>query len=771
MYVELGSDMLCFGFTKRDGHRGKCCVASRWDSSDAPGKKEAPVPDRCFTLDDFFHLHEPTCRVPLHLSIDGRLLSLTIRSGGRGALGPDQSFTPEGVPEEMVGSRVLVVDTTTGQVQYPFGLDATSWGGVWSPDGRLLAAYVQDSGPPCPAVWSRADGTCSHYRAAHVRPFFGFEVIRWTPDSAALITKLRASATAGDQTRTGEQGPGAAVRVYAFDPHAAPTDESAAALPGSADDYICDLGWIDVATGDVRVLARDWRLTGWEVAPDGRSLVVLRYTEAVERLQQFYADLTVVPLDGSEAVVVARRIPQRYPICFAWSPDSQRIAYTTEERGQRQGVYVVAADGSAAPLNLSAPDEDMELSGEEAPHWSADGRTILCPAQAGHWEIAVDATSRRRVRPDVGREVLRWVQRPRTATRWGPTDDAYLYVVRNAATKDEGLASVVAENGNGDLLFELPKRQANYLYGMEVAPDGTLYLLLEGGDHPPELWRVAGREPRRLLSLNPHLEGVALGHSHLIEYRALDGRELRAAVFLPPGWREGERAPVVVEVYGDDLGSEVLHRFNGSDGMLHPQLLAAGGYAVVYPDMPMVDRDPLRQLPGLVLPAVNRLVDLEMADPERVGVMGRSYGGYCTLSLLVQTDRFRAAVSHAGFYDLIGAYVAMAPNGSSMWLGWAESGQGRMGGSLWERREVYIENSPLYYLDRVRTPVLLTCGSEDGVPPAQAEGAYTALKRLGKRVELRKYLGEGHWTGAWSEPAYRDLAERVRLWFDEHLGR
>ena len=729
------------------------------------------MPDRPFTLDDFFQLQEPTFRVPMHLSPDDRLLTLTIRSRGHGQLEPAQSFTPEGVPGEMVGSHVLVVDTTTGQVQYPFGLDATSWGGVWSPDGRLLAAYVQDSGPPCPAVWSRVDGSCKQYRAAHVRPFFGFEVIRWTPDSAGLVTKLLATAKVGERTREAERRVDAPVRVYAFDPHAQSTDGAATALPGWADGYICDLAWIDVASGDVQVLGHHWRLMGWEVAPHGRSVAVLRYTEAVEQLQQFYYDLAVAPLDGSEPKVVARRIPQQYGICLAWSPDGARIAYTTRERGQKPGIYVVAADGSDAPLDLSAPDEDMELSGEEAPRWSADGRTILCPAKEGHWEVAADGSSRRRIRPDVGRDVLRWVQRPCASTSWGPDDDAYLYVVRNPVTKDEGLARVDAESGEGSLLIELPKHQTNYLYGMEVAPDATLYLLLQGGDHPSELWRIAGREAERLLSLNSHLEGVALGQSRLVEYRTLDGRELRAAVLLPPGWREGERAPVLVEVYGGRMGSDVLHRFNGGEAIVHPQLLAAGGYAVLYPDMPMVDRDPLRQLPGLLLPAVNRLVDLEMADPERVGVMGNSYGGYCTLGLLVQTDRFRAAVSNAGFYDLIGAYVSMEPDGTSRWLGWAESGQGRMGGSLWERREAYIENSPLYYLDRVTTPVLLTCGSEDGVPPSQAEGVYTGLKRLGKRVELREYAGEGHWTGMWSESAYRDVAERAQAWFDEHLGR
>ncbi len=730
--------------------------------------KEVHVPKRPFTPEDFFRLRAPTFRIPMHLSPDGELLSLTVASRSRGKLERDQSFTPEGVPGEMAGSRVLVVDTATGEVRYPFGVDTTSWAGVWSPDGRLLAAYLQEDGPPHPAVWDRESGEVRTYPDAHVRPFFGFEVPRWTPDSCALVVKLRATARRAEEHETELRAGDVPVRVYSHDPDAEDREGPPETLPGWADGYICNLGLVDVASAEVRVLARDWRAMGWEVSPVGRWVAVLRYTEAVERLQQFYYDLTLVPLDGGEPRVLARRIPQEYGICMAWSPDGGSIAYTTNEREQRSRAFVVASNGSAEPLDLSDPDEDMELSGEEAPRWSADGRTVLCPAKGGHWELAADGGSRRRVRPDVGRDVLRWVQRPLSPLAWRLVQDGHLYVVREPAAKDEGLAAVGPEDG-GEILWELPKRQANYLYGMELAPDGTVYLLLEGSDHPPELWRWSGAEPQRLLSLNGYLEGVALGRSRPIEYRGLDGRGLRSALLLPPGYTEGERVPVLVEVYGGATQSDALHAFNGMEAVLHPQLLAACGYAVLYPDMPMDDRDPMRQLPGLVLPALNRLVELGIADPERVGVMGNSYGGYCTLGLLVQTGRFRAAVANAGFYDLAGAYVTMDPDGTSGWLGWAESGQGRMGGSLWGKRDAYIENSPLYYLDRVTTPVLLTCGSEDMVPPAQAQGAFVGLRHLGKRVELREYQGEGHWTGMWSEPAYRDLVERVPAWFDEHL--
>ena len=168
----------------------------------------------------------------------------------------------------------------------------------------------------------------------------------------------------------------------------------------------------------------------------------------------------------------------------------------------------------------------------------------------------------------------------------------------------------------------------------------------------------------------------------MLEYRSLDGERRQAALLLPAGYKEGSRVPVIVIVYGGSFQSNDLHRFGVTHDLLHGQLLASHGYAVLCPDVPLKENDPLKQLPGLVLPAITRLIDLGIADPQRIGLMGHSYGGYCTLALLVQTTLFSAAVASGGFYNLISTYLTLRENGNNGWLGWCESGQGRMGGTL-----------------------------------------------------------------------------------------
>jgi dipeptidyl aminopeptidase/acylaminoacyl peptidase len=174
----------------------------------------------------------------------------------------------------------------------------------------------------------------------------------------------------------------------------------------------------------------------------------------------------------------------------------------------------------------------------------------------------------------------------------------------------------------------------------------------------------------------------------------------------------------------------------------------------------------MRDIAAAELPGNDRLVDLGIVDPDRLGILGHSYGGYSVLALLVQTNRFRAALASAGFADLVSGYRSLWPGGGSTEAS-IENGQGLMGGSVWQHRERFIENSPFYYLDRVETPVLLVHGTDDTLPVADSDQTFVALRRLGKTVEYARYEGEGH--AAWSAPNAADLIERMTTWFGEHL--
>ena len=216
-------------------------------------------------------------------------------------------------------------------------------------------------------------------------------------------------------------------------------------------------------------------------------------------------------------------------------------------------------------------------------------------------------------------------------------------------------------------------------------------------------------------------------------------------------------------------GAEVINRFGlqGAPHAVEPQLLCGAGYAVLLPEVPLGEKDPMAGLVEPVLAAVERAVELGLADGNRVGLMGTSYGGYSVVSLLAQTDRFRAALAVAPWGVNMMSFYARQDGGG---IGWCETGQARLGGSPWENRSAYMENSPFFLLDRVSTPLLVVCGTGDQPGSNQAEETFVALRRLGKRVELRLYKDEHHSTSSWSRHALDDLYRRVVDWFDCHMA-
>jgi dipeptidyl aminopeptidase/acylaminoacyl peptidase len=260
-----------------------------------------------------------------------------------------------------------------------------------------------------------------------------------------------------------------------------------------------------------------------------------------------------------------------------------------------------------------------------------------------------------------------------------------------------------------------------------------------------------------------------MGIAKLIDWLSDDGKHLQGALLLPPDYREGKRYPLIVYVYGSEFESNVLNQFGYAGGPFNMQLLATRGYAVLFPDSPQTVGTPMFDLAKAVLPGVNKLIEKGIVDPDRMGVIGHSNGGYSTLGLIVQTQGFKAAIEVDGMGDLIGDYGEMDKAGAAFGTS-LEDGQDALGGTLWEVRDRYIENSPVFYLDRVETPLLIVHGANDAtVAPFLADQLFVSLRRLGRDVEYAKYEGEDHDPHGWSFSNQVDLANRMIAWFEKYL--
>ena len=294
------------------------------------------------------------------------------------------------------------------------------------------------------------------------------------------------------------------------------------------------------------------------------------------------------------------------------------------------------------------------------------------------------------------------------------------------------------------------------------------------------VWRTdaAGRATE-LVSANAFLKDLIEGEARRIEYTSLNGEKLNGWILLPVGYEEGKRYPVLTWVYaGYMYRAEKPWSVDIAEAhSLSMQIPAAHGFAILMPSMPLKPEgdveDPMLRLTEGVLPAVDKAIAMGIADPDRLFVMGQSFGGFSTYGLVTQTNRFKAAVSLAGLSDFISLYGQFDardrytdhPQENLFMAALMESAQTGMGNPPWKDLGRYLRNSPIFTVDRVQTPVLIVQGDLDYVAVQQGEEFFVALYRQGKRARFVRYWGEGH---VLESPAnIRDLWEQIYAWLDE----
>ena len=217
-------------------------------------------------------------------------------------------------------------------------------------------------------------------------------------------------------------------------------------------------------------------------------------------------------------------------------------------------------------------------------------------------------------------------------------------------------------------------------------------------------------QPRKLTDANRENNGLLWGRTSVIEYTNLDGVKLQALLTLPENYQEGETYPMIVYVY--EKLTQGLHQYSTpSTGSGFPvPFFSSNGYVVLRPDIIYTDGFPGQSAVKCIIPAVQKVVDMGIADPGRVGMTGHSWGGYQTAYIITQTNIFACAYAGAPVANMTSAYGGIRWGTGNPRTFQYETGQSRIGGSLWEYPERYIENSPIFFADRVKTPLMMLHG-------------------------------------------------------------
>ena len=293
--------------------------------------------------------------------------------------------------------------------------------------------------------------------------------------------------------------------------------------------------------------------------------------------------------------------------------------------------------------------------------------------------------------------------------------------------------------------------------------------------------RDAGPEVE-IARINDHYADIAFAPARPVRHAGPSGEPLTSWLYPPspdaPRARRGA-PPLVVSPYPGRVEATPSDA-TGENPMINVAVLSGAGFAVLLPALPReaTTGEPARNLAAQVLAAVDAAAAGGGFDPERLALWGHSFGGYAAVAAAAQTDRFDAVVAASGPYNLAAAWGEFAPDaralpeeGSSIRsaAGWAESGQGEMGGPPWTDPGRWMRNSPLFAADRISAPVLLIASDRDLVASAQAEALFTALHRQNKDAVLLTYFGEGH---VFQSPAnIRDVTNYVLRWLGDALGR
>ncbi|MDX2065161.1 MAG: alpha/beta fold hydrolase [Fimbriimonadaceae bacterium] len=290
-------------------------------------------------------------------------------------------------------------------------------------------------------------------------------------------------------------------------------------------------------------------------------------------------------------------------------------------------------------------------------------------------------------------------------------------------------------------------------------------------DQSPSVYvtNLAFSAAKPIVKSNAWLSEFHWGKSELVTYRSRWGKPLQGVLIYPANYDPARRYPMITYIY--ERLSDSLHSFIRPIpwSAYNEQVWSQNGYFVFKPDIAYRDSQPGQDAVDCLEPAVQAVIDRKLAiDPERVGLIGHSWGGYQTAFVTTVSKRFRVGVAGAPLTELTSMYNLVywnsgTPNGEIF-----ETSQGRFAKPFWEMPEKYFANSPVWQAHRRTAPLLMAFGDADGaVDYRQGVMFYNTLRRMGKQCVMLVYPGENH--GLARRPNQQDYANRVRHFLDVHL--
>jgi len=512
-----------------------------------------------------------------------------------------------------------------------------------------------------------------------------------------------------------------------------------------------------------------------------------------------YSDLYLLDLRNGDRTLLAKELQYEAKVSpggryiYWWDRrDSSWQAYDTKKKQQ-------LCLSASIPAPLSKEHHDWAFLPDPAGdlHWDKDDRTVYIPDTRDLW--AVDPLRPERpenITASASVENLRFrIQRTDSEEDYVQRDKGLLLQAFNPDNKNSGYYLLTGDSSPAEVLMYGPKRfrilqkaenAQSILFtredsrefpdlrsaDLDIRPSGQTPSMLSGNSEirsDAESFISRLKNEKRLTELNPQQSDYNWLTAELRSWSSLSGETLQGILYKPEDFDPDSSYPLIVYFY--ERNSDNLHRHSypaAHRSIINFAFYASRGYLIFVPDISYTVGHPGASAFNAVMPAVTQLAAEAWVDEQKMALQGHSWGGYQIAWLITRTDRFAAAAAGAPVSNMSSAYGGIRWETGLLRQFQYEKTQSRIGASLWEEQNLYLENSPLFYADRISTPLLIMHNDKDGhVPWTQGIELFAALRRLEKPVWLINYSGEPHWPLPFEKR--RDWALRLQQYFDHFL--
>ena len=501
-----------------------------------------------------------------------------------------------------------------------------------------------------------------------------------------------------------------------------------------------------------------------------RVLVVDNNAFAMERsIGRHYANASIVDAKTGARTTTLQRIEDRY---LQPSPGGRFLLYLKSDHYWTVDVASGRQTNITGAIATSFVDKDSDETIAQKPAfgvagWTKDEAAVLLYDRLDIWEVKTDGSGATRLTSGAAEEAR---------ARYVDLDPDHDYIDRSKPmhvrlfglrSKKSGYAVVPpGAPAAGAPLVWLDKRVDRL--AKAKGADRYAYAVQDFDDSPDYFVGGSLDAAKQITATNPFMGEYAWGRSVVIDYKTAAGQPRQASLIYPAGYEAGKTYPMIVYMY--EKLSDGVHDFSAPSerDYYNAASFVTQGYIYLQPDIVFRKRDPGLSVVESVVPAVQKVVQMGLADPKRVGTLGHSWGGFDSAFLATNTTTFAASVAGAPIVNLVSNYGNFHWNNGIAETDHIETGQQRMEVPLYEDLQAYIRNSAVFKAHTMTTPLLIEVGDADGVVDwRQGLELYNIARRAGKPVVLLQYAGENH--GVRKRANQIDYHHRIVEWFDHYL--